>query len=78
MEIAAQHAERQSVGTRQNMEERFFLGWITRECGDVVCGHTQMAAFIKAYFANAAFPLLDEAAMAAGVTLEGAGFEMFS
>ena len=59
------------------MEERLFLRWIARERGDVVCGHAQMPAFVEANFANPAFPLIDQAAMTAGVTLQRARVEMF-
>ena len=60
------------------MEERFFLRWIARERGNVVCRHAKVSAFVEANFANPAFPGLDQAAMTAGVTLERARVEMFS
>ena len=60
------------------MEERLFLRGIARERRYVVRGHAQMPAFVEANFANAAFSGLDQAAMAAGVTLQRARVEMFS
>ena len=59
------------------MEERLFLGWIAGKRGNVVCGHAQMAAFVEADSTDAALPHVDQAAIAAGVTLERARVEMF-
>ena len=78
MQIATQHAERQSVGTGQDVEERFFLSWIASEGGDVVCRHAKMAAFVESDFADAAFALLDQAAMTTGITLQCAAVEVLS
>jgi hypothetical protein len=54
MQIAAEHAERQSVGTGQHVEERFFLGRIAGERGDVIRGHAQVPAFVESNLADAA------------------------
>ncbi len=35
-----------------------------------------MAAFVESHFADAAFTQLDQAAMAAGKTLQGSAFEL--
>jgi len=59
------------------VKKRFFLGRIAGECGDVVCRHAKMPAFVEPNFANTAFLRLDQAAMAAGITLERARVEMF-
>lgn len=52
------------------MEKRLLLSWIAGERSDIVCGNTQTPTLIEANFADAALAFLDEAAMAAGVTLE--------
>ena len=59
------------------MEKRLFLLWIAGESGDVVCRHAQMPAFVEANLADPALSGLDQAAMAAGITLERARVEMF-
>lgn len=78
MQIAAEHPKGQRVRTRQNMEERLFLGWIAGQRGDVVSRHAQVPALVEANFADAAFPDFDQTAMAAGITPERTCIEMFS
>lgn len=53
------------------MKEGFLLGRVAGERGHVVCRHAQMPALVEADFADTALTFLDEAAMAAGITLQG-------
>ena len=59
------------------MKERFLLGWVAGERGDIIRRHAQMSGFVEANFADAALAFFDQAAMAAGVTLQSAVGEMF-
>src|SRR5688572_9081109 len=77
MQVATQHSEGQRVGSRQHVEKRFLFGRIAGEGGDVICRDAQVAAFVKANFADPAFVELDQTTMSAGVTLEGAVVELF-
>ena len=77
MQIATQHSERQSVGTGQHVEKRFFLSRITGEGSNVVNRHTKMPVFVESHLTNAAFAEFYQAAMSARVALQRAGVEMF-
>jgi hypothetical protein len=59
------------------MKKRFLFRRITRQRGDVVCGDAKFSGFVETNFANAALAFLDEATMAAGVTLERAIGQLF-
>jgi hypothetical protein len=77
MKIATEHAKRQRVRTRKNVEERFFLSRIASQGGDVVYRHAQLAAFIETNFTDAAFAGLNQATVTARITLQCAGVEVF-
>ena len=70
MQIAAQHAEGQSVRTGQRVKERFLFRRIASQRGDIIDGHAQVATFIEANFADAALAFLNETAMTARVALQ--------
>lgn len=77
MKIAAEHAEGERVGTGQYVKERLLFCRVTRERGNIVRGHAQMAAFVETNLTNAALTGLDQAAMTAGITFQRAGFQVF-
>jgi hypothetical protein len=58
------------------VEKRLFFGWVTRECGDVVCWDAKATVFVESNFADTSFPRFYEAAMTACITLECAGVEL--
>lgn len=60
------------------MKKGLLLSGITGERGDVVRGHQKTSSFIEADFADAAFSLLDQTAMATGITLQSAVRQVFS
>src|SRR5260370_40402144 len=71
MQITTEHAKSQRVRTRKNVKERLLLSWIALQSGHVIHGHTQVSAFVKANFADAAVAFLDQARMSAGKAAQG-------
>jgi hypothetical protein len=72
VEIAAQHAEGERVGAGQDVEIRLLLHRIALQGGDVAAGDPEGALVVEADAADAAPPLTDEAAVAAGDAAYGA------
>jgi hypothetical protein len=60
------------------MKERFLFCRVAGKSSDVVCRNQQMTGLIEPDFADPALTLLDEAAMAARITLQGVIWQVFS
>jgi hypothetical protein len=65
MVIAPEHAERQRIAPRVDVEERLLLDGIGLNSSDVAEGHPELAASIEAHLADAAPPLWNQTAVSA-------------
>src|SRR6185503_10015463 len=71
VQIASEHPERQRIGAGIDVEEGLFLGRVALQRAHVAPRHTQLAALVEAHLADAPPALVDQAAVAAGVTAQG-------
>jgi len=72
VEIAAQHAEGESVSAGHAVEEGFFLDRIARQHADIAEGDFQNAVVVEPDAADAVAAGFDQAAMSAGEAADGA------
>jgi len=70
MIIASEHAEGQGGGAGKDVEERFLLGGVALEGRYIVGRDIEGPPFVEADLADASLPLVDKAAVAAGIAAD--------
>ncbi len=76
VKIAAQHAKGEGVCARQEVIERLLFDRVGLQASHVTPRNAQLAALVKAYLADAAPPILHQAAVGAGCAAHGIVFQL--